>query len=133
MQIYKDWLFKSLLVIISLLAPIKPIIITVFVLISADFLTGMWAAVKRGEKISSAEMRRTVSKFLVYSVAVVIGFLVEKYLLGDVFPVSKLISGTIGIVELKSLLENCNTILGRDMFEQVILKLGSKNDPSNKP
>lgn len=101
---------------------------TVGFLIVADLVTGMIAAKKRGEKINSAAMRRTVSKMVVYQIAVISGFLLETQLLHELLPVTKVVAGVIGMVEFKSILENGNTILGVNIFKEVIKRLGSKND-----
>jgi hypothetical protein len=124
----KTYLYNTLIVSLTVLAPIKPVLITVGILIVGDMITGMWAAKRRNEKISSAAMRRTVSKMVIYQFAVISGFLLEKYLLSDTIPVSKLVAGAIGMVEFKSVLENSSSILGQDVFKMVIQKLGSKND-----
>lgn len=118
--------------LIALLAPIKALLISVGFLIMADLITGVWAALKRKETIKSAAMRRTVSKMVIYNIAVISGFLVEVYMLEELLPVSKIVASVIGLVELKSILENANTILGADLFKTVIAKLGSDNDELKK-
>lgn len=114
--------------VIAVLAPAKALLISVGFLILADLITGIWAALKRGERIKSAVMRRTISKMVIYQLAVISGFLVETYMLEELLPVSKIVASVIGLVELKSILENCNYILGYDLFKTVIAKLGSDND-----
>lgn len=123
----KDYLYKGLLVMMTVMAPIKPLLLACGALIVADMITGMFAARKRKESISSAEMRRSVSKMLVYQIAIISAFILEKYLLGDIAPVSRIVSGVIGMVEFKSILENVSTIAGQDILSLVIEKLGSKN------
>lgn len=49
-------------------------------------------------------------------------------MLDYLLPVSKIVASVIGLVELKSILENANSILGQDLFKTVIAKLGSQND-----
>lgn len=117
---------------LAVFAPVKAILIVTGVLIIADLISGIMAAKKRGESISSAGLRRTITKIFVYNMAVVTGFLVEKYMITDIFPVSKLIAGIISVVELKSILENLNTINGTDIFKTIIEKLGSSNDAPKK-
>lgn len=114
--------------VIAILAPAKALLISVGFLVMADLVTGIWAAHKRGEKIKSAAMRRTITKAVIYQVAVISGFLVETYMLENFFPVSKIIASVIGLVELTSILENANKILGQDLFKTVLAKLGSDND-----
>jgi Bacteriophage holin family len=129
----KDWLLALFLSALSVLAPIKPMLITVGILILMDAVTGIYAAYKRKEPISSAAMRRTVSKLLVYQGVVISGFLLELNLLDHLIPVAKLVAGAIGVVEFKSILENSNSIMGVDIFKSIIDKLGSDNAiPSTK-
>lgn len=127
-----EWLKKIALVSLAALAPIHTVMLSVGFLIFADLVTGVWAATKRKEKISSALLRRTVSKIVVYQLAVICGFIVEQFLIGGVIPISKIVSGVIGMVELKSMLENCSNIFGEDVFSLILKKLGSENDPKNK-
>lgn len=126
------WTHALLLNILAILAPIQPVMITTGVLIFADLILGIWAAKIRKEPISSAALRRTVSKILIYNLTIISGFLVEKYLIVDLIPVTKLIAGVIGAVELKSILENADTINGESIFLSIIKNLGSQNDQPPK-
>lgn len=117
-----------MLLIALILAPIKAAMLTVGFLIFLDLLTGIWAAIKRKEPIKSAALRRTISKMIIYQLAVICGFLIEHYLVEGALPIAKIVSGFIGIVEFKSILENFNSIMGTDIFKVLIQKLGSKND-----
>lgn len=116
------------LTLLAVLAPIQTVLITVGCLVFADFITGVWAALKEKQPITSAALRRTVSKIVIYQIAVISGFILEKYLLSGAVPAAKLIAGTIGLVEVKSVLENTKRITGQDIFKDLISKLGSKND-----
>lgn len=124
----KEWLIRIALAGLAALAPIHAILISVGIMILADLFTGIWAAKVKGETITSAAMRRTISKILVYQTSVVTGYLLETYMLSSIFPVAKLVAGVIGLVEFKSILENGNKILGQDLFKTVLQKLGSDND-----
>ena len=128
----KDALGYILATVVSVLAPIHAVIITVGILILFDSITGVLAARKRGEKIKSSGLRRTVSKAIVYQIAVISAFLVQKYLISDTVPVSKIVSGIIGVVELTSIFENLNTVYGANIFKKVLNLLGSPNDENNK-
>lgn len=113
---------------LGLLAPIKMIMVSIVILIIFDVITGVWAAIKKGEKFSSAALRRTVSKLFVYEIAVIAGFVVEMYMIDKMIPVSKMVGGIIGFVELTSVLENLNVIYGSNLFKVVLQKIGSNND-----
>jgi len=128
-----NWTSKLFIASLAALAPIKMVIITVGFLILADLLTGIWAAKSRGEKISSSIMRRTISKIVIYQLAVISGFMLEMHILDSLVPVAKIVAGVIGMVEFKSILENSGHIVGGDVFKLILKKLGSENDPINKP
>lgn len=119
--------------VLAIFAPIKMVILTVGVLILADLITGIWAAKKRNEKITSAALGRTVVKMAVYQTVIITGFLLQTNLLENLIPVVNIVGSVIGMVEFKSLIENSNTILGMDLFSEVLAKLGSKNLGLPKP
>ena len=121
------WLQALVLSCLAVFAPIKAMLLVTGVLIFADLFTGVWAAAKRGEKITSAGLRRTLTKACVYEAALCLGFLAEHYMLDGAIPVTKIVSGLVGLVELKSCYENLNVISGQDLLKTVIDKLGSEN------
>lgn len=122
-----SWFKGIALSLVAVFSPIGPMLGTVIVLILSDLGFGMWAARKRGEVITSAAMRRTLSKLFVYETVLCIMYLGEHYLLGGSVPVTKLVAGVIGMVEMTSVLENVQTTTGLD-FKRIIKLLGSKND-----
>jgi len=116
-----DSMIKNLLVVaIALLTPIHAIMISVFVLVFCDLILGILAARKRGESISSSGMRRTIVKILSYQAVIICGFLVETYMMGGILPLSKMLASLIGVVEMKSLLENADEIHGSSIIKKVI-------------
>lgn len=124
----KDWIVATLISAVAVFAPIKGLIITTGIVIFADLLIGMIAARKRKEEITSAAIRRTVTKICVYHAAILLGFLIETFMLEGYVPISKIAGGLIGLVESKSIMENLNDIHGSDIFKSLIKKLGSDND-----
>lgn len=117
-----------LITVVAIFAPIQAMIITVFVLIMADLVLGLMSAYKRKEVITSAGIRRTVTKLFVYEMTICMCFLAQTYLLGDLLPITKMVAGVIGMVELKSIIESVNDINGGNIFKDIIAKLGSTND-----
>lgn len=113
---------------VAVFAPIKATIITVGIVIAVDLITGIFAARKRGETITSAALRRSLSKALIYQTAVLTGFLIETYLMGNSIPITNIVGGLIGSVEALSIYENLNTISGTKLFSSLISILGSAND-----
>lgn len=118
------------LTLLAVFAPIKAIILTAFVLILADLFTGVFAAFKRKEPITSAGFKRTLIKLFVYQSAIMLGYLAETYLTGTLLPVSKIITSYIGFTEIVSVLENLNSIAGGSLLTALITKLGNKQNES---
>ena len=123
----KSYLVKAGVVLVAILAPIQATLLTTLALVVCDMITGIIAARKRGEKITSAKMRNTLSKLLIYEMLVIISYFTQIYLLSNAFPVTNLITGIIGMTELKSCLENSESILGSSLFDSIVQKLGSQN------
>lgn len=123
----KEVVIKALVAFAALLAPIHTTMFAVGFIVVADFVSGMIAAKKRGEEIKSARMRDTVTKLGLYQTFIISAFLLETFLLSDAVPVVKILAAIIGMTEFKSLTENMSAILGRDLFKELIDKLGSKN------
>jgi hypothetical protein len=120
----REWVSALFLASLAALAPIHPMLVSVGVIVFADLITGIWAAKKRGESVQSAKLRNTVTKFLIYNVAVITGFVFEKYLIAGAVPAAQIIAGAIGLAEVKSVLENASVISGQDLFKMLI---GSTN------
>lgn len=72
-------------------------------------------------------MRRAISKMVVYQLAIISAFILETYILDNALPVSKIVSGVIGMVEFKSIMENASTIAGKNLLKMMMKSLGSKN------
>lgn len=123
-----SWLKSLAMGLLVVFMPVHAAVTTVFVLIMADLICGILAARKRKEPITSAALRRTITKLLVYEVALLLAFLAESYLIHGLIPVTTLVSSMIGIVELKSIYENIDTVSGGELLKSVIGKLGSDND-----
>lgn len=114
--------------ILAVFAPIKAAVITVGVLVFGDLVLGIMAARHRGEEISSAAIRRTVSKLMIYEAVIMLCFLGETYLLDGLIPAVKILCGLIALTELKSVLESAEELHGGSIFKSVAKRLGSDND-----
>jgi hypothetical protein len=115
---------------LSVFLPIKPVLLVSLVLCLVDLVLGVTAAKKRKERISSKGLGRTIVKIAVYEIAICCGFLVQKYMLSDATPLVNIIAGLIGATEMKSVLENLDSISGDSFFKSVVEKLGSKSNKS---
>lgn len=108
---------------LAVFAPLRAVMLAALFLIFVDLGTGMWAAKKRGEKISSKGISRTLAKIFLYESALAISFIVHQYLTGDLLPADKLVAGLIGLVELRSVLENLDAINGTSTFQLLVNKI----------
>lgn len=125
----KSAALKLLLATVAVFAPIQGMIIACFALVLIDLLTGIFAAKKRAEAITSSGLRRTAVKLFVYEAAIMLGFITQQYLTGPNIPVVSIITGFVGITELLSVLENLNTISGNDLLKALLEKLHQTKQP----
>lgn len=123
-----SWAKAILVSLFVILAPIHAVMATAVVLIIADLIFGVLAAYKRKEHITSAALRRTVSKVVVYEAALVLGYLAQHYMLADSLPLAKLAAAAIAMTEMKSIVENLNQLNGSNLFATITSILGSQND-----
>lgn len=119
----KEWvtkhLYEILISTVAVFATVRPLVVVVSLLIFSDTITGILAAHKRGEKITSQGFSRTISKLFFYNLAIVLGFLMEKFVLLEVVPVVKAIVLVIGVTEFKSFLENFESITGINLLDKL--------------
>lgn len=120
-----------LLACFSILLPIKPLIITVGFLCIADMVVGIWKAIKNKETISSKRMSDTVTKLMLYQLAIVSGFLIEKYVIEELVPITKTIGTVISIIEFKSIVESIESVTGKKLLSAIKTAIGRKSDEIN--
>lgn len=109
--------------VLLIFAPIKATLIVVMVLAGVDLFTGIRVSKKRRRKITSAGLKRTVVKVMVYELVVMLGFLVQQYMTGDVVPVVQVLAGFIGLTELKSVMENLEAVTGMPLVKMLSNKI----------
>jgi hypothetical protein len=120
--------------LVSVFAPASTVLVTVMALSIADLFTGILASRKAGTPITSAGLKKTVVKVLIYEAAVLCAFLVQQNLTGDDLPVMKWLGSLIGLTELKSVLENLDLASGGSFFRSLtdrlsgVISSGGKGD-----
>lgn len=125
--VISKYFIPLLLSVVAFFAPVHLMLGVVGGLLLIDTITGVWAAAKRGEAISSRRFSRVVGKAILYQIAVLSGHLLEVALSGMI-PMSKLIMGAIALTEGKSLIENINTIRGEDIFKHVLDRITAQKE-----
>lgn len=91
--------------------PISDFMIIVVALVTADWITGMRAAVKRGEPIVAAKMGKTIEKTALYFIALLLSEGMRRTFVPE-FPITYVTALSISITEFKSNIENIETVTG---------------------
>jgi uncharacterized membrane protein len=100
--------------IASFFIPIKGFLIFTIFVVFADTVTGIKAAKKEGQKISSKGLYRTTEKIIVYFVAILI-FEGAKNTFSIPFPITYMVAMMISATELFSVAENIKRITGVEL------------------
>lgn len=114
----REFFFILLTYVLTIITPIVKLMLAVGFLVLSDFITGMLAARKRGEELTSKKMRPTVTKGASYMIAIVAAYTIEK--LGIGFEAAKVVTGLIALMELKSLDENIEVLTGKSLFKKFL-------------
>lgn len=105
------------------LMPVKTLMLATGVLVFADMVLGIWAAVKAGRKITSTRLGRTISKSVAYQLAILAAFAMDKVLGNDDVLIAKAVAALIGLTEGKSISENLEAVTGLNFWEVVVSKI----------
>lgn len=106
------WLKAIAIATLALFAPLQGMIIAAFALVTVDLVTGLMRAHSQGQTIQSNGLRRTVIKLVAYELSIVLAFVCEQWLTGELLPLTKMAAGAVGLVEFLSILENVNILSG---------------------
>ena len=98
--------------------PLGVLMLWFLIFVACDMVTGITASVKERKIITSHGMQRTVVKFLMYSMTIILLHAIDSYML----IISNLGLAKIGAtiicgIELYSILENCYRITGNIVFK----------------
>lgn len=109
---------KILMMLMALFAPIHGIMLTVGTLIVADTIIGIWKAKKLGEKITSRGLSKVISKMFLYQGTIILFFLIDKFILGDIllkffsieWLLTKVVALVLASIEIFSIDENYRAV-----------------------
>lgn len=122
MEIFKKYFFICASYLFVYFYPTVQFLLLVGFFIVADTITGVIAALKRGEEFRSRRFRDVIGKFMVYGVAVLVAHVLQMQFFPD-FPAMKIIAGLVAYSELMSIDENIYDITGVSLFKFFIKKL----------
>lgn len=125
----KEMLKALAVACLAYFAPTKSVILTTTALVFIDLVFGLMASHKQNIPITSNGLKTTVVKLLVYTAAILLSYVVQQQLTGDDYPVMKWVSAMVGLVELKSILENLDIVSGGGLLSQIIAKINSMLNP----
>ncbi|TWR26894.1 phage holin family protein [Mucilaginibacter achroorhodeus] len=117
--------WKLQLAFLLYLTPIQGYLLCVYILLFIDLISGVYKALIAKQKITSKRLRDTIVKYFFYSLAIYIGFEIDLKILQTEtdFYLSRLIGGTIAMIEAYSILENISVITGTNILETIKNKL----------
>jgi len=118
-------LLQLLAVVCSFFLPISGILFLIGFAIVVDTLTGIWKAKKLGLPITSRRLSAIISKLMLYEVAVIGFYLIDKFILNDIilqffsvpFMLTKILSLILVSIEVMSINENYKAVKGIDIWQ----------------
>lgn len=122
----RDWICDHLLFvavsILSILSPIKPLMLVVGLLIAVDFIFGITRSVKLYgyQSVTSRKMSKTISKMLLYNITIISLFAFETYIMQTGIPLAKTAATFIGLIEIKSCDESFKSIFGWSLWDKMM-------------
>jgi len=120
----KIWFLAGLAVFL----PIKELMLTIGFLVAADMVVGIWKALKLKQRIRSRRMSDTITKLLLYQIAIMSGFLIESFIIAELIPITKLVATVIAVIEFKSIIESIESVTGKDLWSRIKTIIGRKSE-----
>lgn len=96
----------------------KPLIAGLFILLALDLITGIRKAALNKKAITSSGLRRSISKFLEYSIAILASQVFTFVFKLDI-TLSYYVALFIATIELKSIFENISETTGVDLWKGI--------------
>lgn len=118
--------------LLTYIIPTQAIISGLFLFIVLDLATGSIVAIRHGNKFEWDKAIKTVFKFILYPLAVIIAHVYETDF-ATVIPMTSLVAGVIGLFELKSIYTNMSVLLGYDLVGLIWEKVKTYADEKLKP
>lgn len=119
-----------LFALLSILAPVKPLVFIAILAIILDTAFGIWRSVKKTgwTSIRSRRLSHTISKSLLYSGAIVFIFLLEKFVVADILGhfiaidlvLTKAFTFFCVITEVKSINESYFSVTGVNVWDKFL-------------
>ena len=115
--------------LLAVLSPVKPMIYIALLSIFIDTAFGIWRSVKKGgwKAIRSRRLSHTISKSLLYSVAITFVYLIEKFIAADLIAhfiaieliMTKVVALGCVFVEILSINESYKDVTGVNILKSL--------------
>ena len=120
----QKYIIQLLSVVSAFFLPISGILFLIGFAILVDTITGIWKAKKLKIKITSRGLSAIVSKLFLYEVAVILTYLIDKFILNDILlqffsvplMLTKILSLVLVSIEAISISENYKAVKGIDIW-----------------
>lgn len=128
---------KSIAFLYAYLAPLHGNLLTIYLLLICDLISGITKARKKGEPITAAKLSLTLYKFFFYSLIIILAFQIDVHtFLSTSLYLTHIVCYYIVMVEFKSNAENVSEITGIDLWiavkERVLELFNMKIDKVKK-
>ena len=115
--------------LLAVLSPVKPMIYIALLSIFIDTVFGIWRSVKKGgwKAIRSRRLSHTISKSLLYSLAITFVYLIEKFIAADLIAhfiaieliMTKVVALGCVFVEILSINESYKDVTGVNILKSL--------------
>lgn len=132
-ELLKEHTAQLFIFLAAFLAPIEPIIVLMVFLAFMDLFTAVWAARKCKIAITSRKLSKTITKIILFTIAVTCSHGVETVFSAlQYINLTNLTSGYICLVELKSIYENISKVTGLDLWKYLLKKVDSLREETGE-
>jgi hypothetical protein len=127
---------QLLAVVSAFFLPITGILFLIGFSILVDTITGIWKAKKLGIPITSRKLSAIISKLMLYEVAVILFYLIDRFILNDIILVffsiplmlTKILALVLVSIEVMSISENYKAVKGIDLWQAMKLLFARARD-----
>ena len=127
---------QLLAVISTFFLPITGILFLIGFSIVIDTITGIWKAKKLGIPITSRKLSAIISKLMLYEIAVILFYLIDRFILNDIIltffsvplMLTKILSLVLVSIEVMSISENYKAVKGIDLWQAMKLLFARARD-----
>jgi hypothetical protein len=127
---------QLLAVVSAFFLPIIGILFLIGFSILVDTITGIWKAKKLGIPITSRRLSAIISKLMLYEVAVILFYLIDRFILNDIIltffsvplMLTKILALVLVSIEVMSISENYKAVKGIDLWQAMKLLFARARD-----